>query len=205
MLDLVLNLAYLAVIKTFGVVMTLPVPSMDVHGIAPFEAKPIVSYFSAERHCRFHGVAVAYERDWEIVSENTMTQTRTVLPPEPGKVHSYGVIINKKTCPGKEDERVMLVGSGMTPNLFGNDRGLIEGYKVMLSGLSLEKEKQPQWLPQVMQVVEATESKNPYVKAFADYTRAGAVDIKPAATEGPTDSAKPAANKAEVSLNSQNE
>lgn len=195
MLDLVLNIAYLAVIKTFGVAMTLPVPSMEVHGIAPFEAKPIVSYFSAERHCRFHGVAVAYERDWEIVSENSMTQTRTVVPPELGKVHSYGVIVNKKSCPGKEDERVMLVGSGMTPNLFGNDRGLIEGYKVMLSGLSPEKEKQPQWLPQVMKVVEAAEATKPFVKDFADYTRAGA------SAAAAQDTSAPAG--AEAALNSQ--
>lgn len=178
MLDLVFNIAYLAVIKAFAVAVTVPVPPMELHGIAPFEAKPLASYFSAERHCRFHGVAVAYERDWEVVSENTMTQTKTVLPAEPGKVHSYAVLINKKTCPGKEPERMFLVGSDKVGYAWTKDRGLVEGWKVMMASLPVEKEKQPQWLPQVMKVIEESEASKPFVKEFADYTRAGAAIAK---------------------------
>lgn len=177
MLDLILNIGYTAVLMSFGVVLTKPVPPSELHAVVPFEGKPIVSYFSAERHCRFHGVAVPYERDWEIVSENTMTHTKTVMPPEPGKLHSYAILINKKICPGKEPERMLLGGSGQTSPW--KHLGIIEGDKVMMSSISQETEKQPKWLPQVMRVIELAEPTQPFIKEFLDYSRAGTTQAKP--------------------------
>lgn len=181
-IDLLANIAYIAVLQTFGVVTTQPVPPSELHQVLPYEGKPIVSYFSAERHCRFTGVAVPYERDWEIVSENTMTHSKTVIPPEPGKIHSYAVIINKKTCPDKEPERMLMGGTQMTGSLFGANRGIVENVKVMFTEISKDPASQPKWLPQVMKVIEAAEPAQPFVKEFLNYSRAGA----PQAEQSPT-------------------
>lgn len=178
-IDLLANIAYIAVLQTFGVITTQPVPQSELHQVVPYEGKPITTIFSAERHCRFTGVAVPYERDWEIISENTMTHSKTVLPPEPGMIHSYAVILNKKTCPGKEPERVLLGGTEMTGSLFGVNRGIVERAKVMFTQISKNPDEQPKWLPQVMKVIEAAESTQPFVKEFLDYSRAGVTEAKP--------------------------
>lgn len=177
MFDLILNIAYTAVIMTFGVTLSKPIAPTELHGVTTVEAKPITTMFSAERHCRFHGIAVPYERDWEIVSENTMTHTKTVIPPEPGKIHEYAILINKKTCPGKEPERMFLSGSGSTA--IWKNIGLLEGRRVMLSTVSNKLEDQPKWLPQVKKVIEAEESKQVFVKEFLDYIRAGVSEAQP--------------------------
>lgn len=194
-IDLLANIAYVAVLQTFGVVTTQPVPPTELHKVVPFEGKPITTIFSSERHCRFTGVAVPYERDWEIVSENTMTHTKTVIPPEPGKIHEYAILINKKTCPGKEPERMLISGSGMTA--IWKNIGLLEGRKIMVSSVGKTLEDQPKWLPQVMKVIETAELTQPFVKEFLDYSRAGITEAKStpapeAAAKAETTAAEPA-------------
>lgn len=193
MFDLILNLAYTAVIMTFGVTLSKPIAPTELHGVTPVEAKPITSFFSAERHCRFTGVAVPYERDWEIVSENTMTHTKTVIPAALGKIHEYAIILNKKTCPGREPERLFVSGSGSTA--VWKNIGLLEGRKIMVSTIGKAPEDQPRWLPQVMKVVEAAEPTQPFVKDFLEYSRAGASEAKP--TPAPEVAAQADASAAE--------
>lgn len=193
MLELILNIAYTSVLLSFGVVTTKPVPPSELHDVVPFEGKPIAPLFSSKGDCRFYGLAVPYERDWEIVSENTMTHTKTMQPPEPGKIHSYAILVNKKTCPGKEPER-MLIGGSSQSSPFMN-LGIRERHKVMFTEISPDKEKQPKWLPQVMRVIEEAETTQPVVKDFLDYSRAGIPEVKP--TPAPEVAAKAETTAAE--------
>lgn len=181
LIDLLATIVHTTALLTYGVEVMQPIPPSKLHAVVAFEGRPVAPLFSSARDCRYYGIAVPYERDWEIVSENTMTHTKTVQPPEPGKIHSYAIIINKKTCPGKEPERMFIGASGKTRSLFG-EVGIIKGDTLMATDISAKPEEQPKWLPQVMKVIEAAEPRQPFVKTFLDYSRAGAPETNPTPT-----------------------
>jgi hypothetical protein len=180
LIDVIGTIIQTGVLITIGSVLSSPIEPVGLHGVTVVETKPIKPMWSAERHCRFHGLAIPYERDWEIVSENTLTHTRSVIPPAPGKVHDIAILINKKTCPGKEPERVFL--SGSAPDGIWNYGGKGLGWKILLTSVGKAPEDQPKWLPQVMKVVEAAEPTQPFVKEFLDYSRAGTPEAQPTPT-----------------------
>lgn len=177
-IDLLATIVHTTVLLNYGVEVVQPVPPSELHAVLPFEGRPVAPLWSSARDCRYSGVVVPYERDWEVVSENTMTHTKTVLPPEPGKVHSYAILINKKTCPGKAPERIFIGASGKTRSLFG-EVGIIKGDTITATDISAKPEEQPKWLPQVMKVIEAAEPTQPIVKEFLDYSRTGAPKTEP--------------------------
>lgn len=178
LIDILATIVHTTVLLTYGVEVMQPVPPSELHAVVPFEGRPVAPMWSSARDCRYSGVVVPYERDWEVVSENTMTHTKTVQPPEPGKIHSYATLINKKTCPGKAPERMFIGGSGKTRSLFG-EVGIIKGDTITVTDISAKPEEQPKWLPQVMKVIEAAEPTKPFVKEFLDYSRAGITEAKP--------------------------
>lgn len=178
-IDLLATIVHTTVLLNYGVQLVQPVPPSNLHAVLPFEGRPVAPLWSSARDCRYSGIAVPYERDWEVVSENTMTHTKTVLPPALGKVHSYAVIINKKTCPGKEPERMFIGGSGQTGGGIIRDAGIMKGDSITATAISAKPEEQPKWLPQVIKVIEAAEPAQPFVKEFLDYSRAGATEANP--------------------------
>lgn len=172
-IDLLATIVHTTALLNYGVEVLQPVPPSELHAVVPFEGRPVAPLWSSARDCRYSGIAVPYERDWEVVSENTMTHSKTVLPPEPGKIHSYAIIINKKSCPGKEPERLLIGASKMTGALFNNNLGIIKRDSFVATDISAKPEEQPKWLSQVMRVIEAAEPAQPFVKEFLDYSRAG--------------------------------
>jgi hypothetical protein len=178
-IDLLATIVHTTALLTYGVEVIQPVPPSELHAVVPFEGRPVAPFFSSARDCRYYGIAVPYARDWEIVSENTLTNTKTVLPPEPGKIHSYAILINKKTCPGKEPERMLIGGSDQSGTGIFRNIGLIKRESFMATDISANPKEQPKWLNQVMKVIEAAEPTKPFVKEFLDYSRAGVTEAKP--------------------------
>lgn len=180
LIDVIGTIIQTGILITIGSVLSSPIEPVGLHEVTVVETKPIKPMWSAERHCRFHGVAIPYERDWEIVSENTLTHTRSVIPPAPGKIHDIAILINKKTCPGKEPERVFL--SGSAPDGIWNYGGKGLGWKILLTSVGKTPEDQPKWLPQVLKVIEGAESSQTFVKEFIEYSREGSTETRPAPT-----------------------
>ena len=64
-------------------------------------------WYKADSKCHYIGLIVPYVRDWpETVRHG---QEEEVLPPDLEHTAGHAVILDKKTCPGKEDENVFLV------------------------------------------------------------------------------------------------
>lgn len=198
-IDLLATIVHTTALLTYGVEVVQPVPPSKLHSVVPFEGRPVAPLFSSARDCRYYGVAVPFERDWEVVNENTMTHTKTVLPPAPGKVQSYAILINKKTCPGKESERMFIGGSGKTGSGLFGDAGLIKRDTFMATDISAKPEEQPKWLPQVMKVIEAAEPTQPFVKEFLDYSRADKSEAQSTSVPEATKAALTAAESNETS------
>lgn len=184
MLDFIVNAIYIGAltVSEINLMATQEVAPQELHAVVPVEFRAVSTIWSDVHSCRFTGVAVPVERDWEEVVDNGFV--KQVLPPEPGKLYTYAIIINKKTCPGKDAEHMFSTGSwtGAFTNL-----GLPKGFKFMALGLSKEAERQPKWLPQVIKVVQAAAETNPVAKDFLVYNMSIA--------EGKNNSAPVAAKK----------
>lgn len=171
MLDFIANALYIGAltVSEINLMATQEVSPQQLHAVVPVEFRAVSFIWSDVYPCRFTGVAVPFERDWEEVVDNGYT--KTTLPPEPGKIYSYAIIINKKSCPGKEPEHMFSTGSwtGAFANL-----GVPKGVKFMAQGLSKDAERQPKWLPQVMKVVQDAAETNQAAKGFIDFTSSAA-------------------------------
>lgn len=180
MLDIIANVLYIGAVTISEVNLypTHDVAPQELHAIAPVEFRAVSTIWSDVYKCRFYGVAIPVERDWEEVVENGYV--KTVLPPEPGKVYTYAVLVNKKSCPDKPDEHMFSTGTEM-----GNyaKLGLPKGIKFIATGLSKEPERQPKWLPQALKVIEDAAEANPAAKEFLDFTASAAQGTTPAAPE----------------------
>ncbi|MFL9864157.1 hypothetical protein PQR67_08255 [Paraburkholderia fungorum] len=102
-------------------------------------------WYKADSKCHYTGLIVPYVRDWpETVRRG---QEEEVLPPDFEHTAGHAVILDKKTCPGKEDEKVFLVDA--VERNFGYLGGGTDFH--FDDPDTIKPEYKPKWLPQVMQ------------------------------------------------------
>lgn len=105
-------------------------------------------WYKADSKCHYSGLIVPYVRDWpETVRHG---QEEEVLPPDVEHTAGHAVILDKKTCPGKEDEKVFLVDA--VERNFGALGGGTDFH--FDDPDTIKPEYKPKWLPQVMQRIE---------------------------------------------------
>ena len=105
-------------------------------------------WYKADSKCHYTGLIVPYVRDWpETVRRG---QEEEVLPPDLEHTAGHAVILDKKTCPGKEDEQVFLVDA--VERNFGALGGGTDFH--FDDPDTIKPEYKPKWLPQVMQRIE---------------------------------------------------
>lgn len=125
---------------------------------------------SEDGKCKYTGLAVPYERTWEEVVESSGVQT--VIPPEPGKLAGYAILINKKTCLGQEPVAMFRVSTRDERGVFFNKGTMQKAYPIVSSQLSsLREDQRPKWLAQVMQTVATQAETNPAASEFLAYTK----------------------------------
>lgn len=119
--------------------------------------------------CAYSGIRTYYVRDWEEVSGKPGNETR--LPPEPDKIAGVVSVINKKECPGKPLEGVLLIYLARA-SLLGDIKkgGIAPGIPLKYLDITTATEDQkPQWLPQVLAKIEAQALQgNPDAQSFMD-------------------------------------
>lgn len=169
--DLLANIVYTAALLTYGSTLSVPIEPTPLHGVATVETQPIASYFSSERKCRYSGLAVPYERDWETEDINPLTRVKSIVPAQPGEVEEIAIIINKKTCPGKEPERMLL--QGVVRDKIWDVGGKGIGWHIMLTSVSQKEEERPKWFDQVLNVITAAKDTDHRAKEFLEYSLAG--------------------------------
>lgn len=102
-------------------------------------------WYKADSKCNYTGLIVPYVRDWpETVRRG---QEEEVLPPDLEHTAGHAVILDKKTCPGKDDEKVFLVDA--VERNFGALGGGTDFH--FDDPDTIKPEYKPKWLPQVMQ------------------------------------------------------
>jgi hypothetical protein len=105
-------------------------------------------WYKADSKCHYTGLIVPYVRDWpETVRRG---QEEEVLPPDLEHTAGHAVILDKETCPGKEDEKVFLVDA--VERNFGALGGGTDFH--FDDPDTIKPEYKPKWLPQVMQRIE---------------------------------------------------
>lgn len=105
-------------------------------------------WYKADSKCHYTGLIVPYVRDWpETVRRG---QEEEVLPPDLEHTAGHAVILDKKTCPGKEVEKVFLVDA--VERNFGALGGGTDFH--FDDPDTIKPEYKPKWLPQVMQRIE---------------------------------------------------
>jgi len=169
MLDFLINAVYYSALTVSQVSLqaTQDVAPQEMHAVVAVEFKAVSFVWSDVHNCRFTGVAVPVERDWEETVDNGFV--KTVRPPEPGKLYTYGIIINRKICPGKDVEPMFNTGSwtGAFANL-----GLPKGIQFMAIGLSKDEARRPKWLPQAMKAIQDAAGSNEVAKDFISFNTA---------------------------------
>lgn len=96
-----------------------------------------------------------FVRDWEEVSGKQGNEI--LMPPEPDKFAGVASVINKKECPGKPAEGVLIVDATRVAP-FGDIKkgGIAPGLRLKYLEITTATEVQkPKWLPQVLAKVEA--------------------------------------------------
>jgi len=104
--------------------------------------------------CRYSGAKVFYVRDWEEATESD--GSRTVLPPEPGKTAGLATLINKRACPGRSPEAVLLVDESRVG--FGDMHrgGMAAGIRYKYIDMTdATPEQVPKWYDQVVGKIDA--------------------------------------------------
>lgn len=120
--------------------------------------------------CRYAGVVVAFDRDWE--DEVTIGEQKIVRPAEPGKLAGYAFLVNKELCPGKPAQRVSYVYDTSAAGATLGAKALVkEGHQVQTLPLTKETSELYRWLPQVMRRIEAVADTNPAAKSFLEFLR----------------------------------
>ncbi|WP_181885434.1 hypothetical protein [Trinickia dinghuensis] len=105
-------------------------------------------WYKADSKCHYTGLIVPYVRDWpETVHRG---QEDEILPPDLEHTAGHAVILDKKTCPGKDDEKVFLVDA--VERNFGYLGGGTDFH--FDDPDTIKPEYKPKWLPQVMQRIE---------------------------------------------------
>ena len=116
-----------------------------------------------EERCRYSGVVVPYERLWEerVISSGS----KTVIPPEPGKIAGYAIVINRKDCDGHQPEARLRVATHYRTLFNGNVLGEGASY-VVLPLDSLPESTRPKWVPQVMETLAEAATSDSVAQEF---------------------------------------
>ena len=116
-----------------------------------------------EERCRYSGVVVPYERLWEerVVSSGS----ETVIPPEPGKIAGYAIVINRKDCDDRQPEAMLRVATHYRPLFNSNVLGEGASY-VVLPLDSLPESTRPKWVPQVMETLAEAAASDSVAQEF---------------------------------------
>ncbi len=132
--------------------------------------------------CKFSGLIVPFERDWEERTTSFDGQEE-IVPAEPGKIGGYAMIFNKKECPGEAAQPVSMAITKM-----GEDRLIFAKRHYIANSLdSATEEMKPKWLPQVTKVLEAKAESDPAVASFIAFSKQNA---KTSAAETPATESK---------------
>lgn len=132
--------------------------------------------------CHFTGVMVAFDRDWEEVTETEFT--KTVLPAEPGKAAGQALLFNRKVC-GDKVERINRFSTIYATTGTAYRNSTVKAYD--LTGAKPETD--PKWLARVnARLVQLAETDN-VAKAFVTFNSANPVPI----TEATAQEVSPAA------------
>ncbi|MGN6084433.1 hypothetical protein [Trinickia sp.] len=105
-------------------------------------------WYKADSKCHYSGLIVPYVRDWPETVRHS--QGDEVLPPDLEHTAGHAVILDKKTCPGKDNESVFLVDA--VERNFGAIGGGTDFH--FDDPDTIKPEYKPKWLPQVMQRIE---------------------------------------------------
>lgn len=125
-----------------------------------------------DKHCRYHGLMVPYERDWEeAASSNFESGMETVRPPEPGKIEAYAFIINRKVCPESGEEATLLITNHYPLISHFHERDL------SFTSLPEKVENQPKWYPQVVAKISRLAATNPAAKTFMEFSQSASDKI----------------------------
>lgn len=171
MLELILNLLYISanIALPFPLIPTMNIQPLSLHEVAQAEYKALSFIWNDVYPCRFRGVVIPVERDWEESVDNGFLTTR--LPPEPGKIYTYALLVNKKSCPDKKDESVFVVSQFNGSFL---ERGLPKGIQIQFTGLDKDVTKQPKWLPSALKALDiASQHGNIAAQDFVAFTKEG--------------------------------
>lgn len=103
-------------------------------------------WYKADSKCHYSGLIVPYVRDWP-ETINAGRSDEHVLSPDLDHTAGHAVILDTKTCPGKEDEKVFLVDA--IERNFGALGGGTDFH--FDDPDTIKPEHKPKWLPQVME------------------------------------------------------
>jgi hypothetical protein len=142
-------------------------------------------WYKADSKCHYAGLIVPYVRDWpETVRHG---QEEEVLAPDLEHTAGHAVILDRKTCPGKEDEKVFLVDA--VERNFGALGGGTDFH--FDDPDTIKPEYKPKWLPQVMQriarIAEHDENAKEFLETISAVERDRATKAQatvPAASDG---------------------
>lgn len=108
--------------------------------------------------CRYSGAKAFYVRDWEEVTESN--GQRTVRPPEYNKTAGLATLINKRACPGKAPEAVLMTDESLVGLGDMHRGGMAAGVRYMYADMTTAKADQlPKWYDQVVGKIAAAAAK----------------------------------------------
>ena len=172
----ILDIAFLGVIAFTDVQVqlaeTVYLPAAGQ--VVKVEFRPGTAIWNKTYKCRYHGLLVPFERDWE--EEMGGFENKTMRPPEPGKLAGYAIVINKLACPGKDAEFVMNTATHWSTAPAG--RPLLELRTFASVGLNPNPELRPKWFSQVLRTIEVTAEKDQVAKEFVEFSRVGQEMLK---------------------------
>ncbi|ACC75938.1 hypothetical protein PPMP20_17875 [Paraburkholderia phymatum] len=116
-------------------------------------------WYKADSKCHYSGLIVPYVRDWP-ETINAGRSDERVLPPDLDRTAGHAVILDTKTCPGKEDEKVLLVDA--VERNFGALGGGTDFH--FDDPDTIKPEYKPKWLPQVMERLQRVAEHNDNAK-----------------------------------------
>jgi len=149
-----------------------------LHQVVPIEmsSAPYVAIRvrpkTEEERCLYSGVVVPYEQLWEERTKNSFGG-ETLVPPQPGQVAAYALVINRKDCEGRKPEAMFRVATHRR-TMFNSER-LMEGasYAVLDVG-GMSTDARPKWLQQVLETIEGAAKDNPVAQQFTEFMEASA-------------------------------
>lgn len=177
MLDVLANLVNISNLMVLGVsALTVDIRTVESPGIqfktnAP--ATPVVMEIHkvVGETCKLTGIVTTYEQDYDIVTRHG--DHESILPARPGVIAGKLVLINKKACPGKPVEDVLMYGTQNNGVIKHESQFLFQSVMTATDMISLRQEFQPGWIPQIFKKLEVAQANNdPVAAEFMDATKA---------------------------------